>query len=160
MIKRHTRSEYLSAVQEEYISSFIRFVTYTRPEDVKKYGDICRMKAEKIKDVAFKEKMNSIFSSRSLLDKYLNKCLNSSGLPSFKYKNDDQKKRLSYWDRFYFFAEGSSVKFDGEIYTVDKNSTKTETLEICNGDDIIVVPYSDVERVIREDIIARFTLPK
>lgn len=153
MDKYHNRIEYLSLVQLEYISNLIRLLTYTRPEDVKKYGDICGMKTVKIKDVSFKEIVKNIFTSDSILKKYIHKIVENTGVPKLRYKNEEQKLRLEYWDKFYFFNKGTNVTYNGNKYVVDCNHVKTDTVEISNSNHSAVVPYSETKRDIGQEII-------
>jgi hypothetical protein len=141
-----TISDFFSILQLEYLTYKLREAMYIYDNDVKKHGDIAKMKKEKIKSMALRQAMQSIFDSKEKMDKYVyEKFSNEFGMPNMQY-TPKNKKPATYWDRFYFFQSGIEVYHKGKLYSILVNHPESETVEIRDGRDILPVPYSDIKR--------------
>ncbi len=139
--------DYISALQLEYISYYARLKLYTRPIDIKRFGDICQKKKEKIDNMTFRNMVNGIFHSKEVYDKYVKKFIRDAfGVPAFQYINADQEYRVGYWDKFYFFITDSTVEYAGKEYKVIKNHILTEEVILNVDSELRKVPYAEVKR--------------
>ena len=149
-------AEYYSNLQLEYISYYLRSKIY-RKDFAENYRNICIGKAEKVKGIATKNCLPSIFTDKAYLEKYINLLIPSFGLPDFRYKDDVIKGKMEKWDSFYYFCKGVSVKFlvDEKINVgiVVKNDKENNILEVrCDGmEENYWVHYTKASRLFPED---------
>jgi hypothetical protein len=109
--------DFYTRLQLEYICYKFRELIYQRPFDKKKFTDICLKKKEKIDQIALENCLPSIFTNVEQQKRYLLKFFGQDGLPNFCYRDDYQSRVKGYWDVFYYFMCGSSIRFkkDSEI---------------------------------------------
>jgi hypothetical protein len=139
-------AEFFSNLQLEYLTYRLREAMYIYENDVKKHGDIAKMKKEKIKGMARRQAIQSIFDSKDRMDKYVyEKFSNKFGMPNMQY-TPNNKKPATYWDRFYFFQSGTEVYHKGKLYSILVNHPESETVEIRDGRNILSVPYISIKR--------------
>jgi hypothetical protein len=95
-----------------------RQLIYQRPFDKQKFADICLKKKEKIDQIALENCLPSIFKESGQQGRYLEKFFGQAGLPNFCYRDEYQSRVKGYWDIFYYFIEGSSVRLvkDDEVF--------------------------------------------
>ena len=110
-------SDFFSRLQIEWICYRFRELIYQRPFDKKKFADICLKKKEKIDQIALENSLPSIFNNDGQRERYLKKFIGDGGFPNFCYRDEYQTKIKGFWDAFYYFIEGSSVRFllKGEV---------------------------------------------
>ena len=73
--------------------------------------DICIKKKEKIDQIALENCLPTIFNHLEQQKKYLKRFFKEEGLPAFCYRDDYQSEIKGYWDCFYYFIIGASVRF-------------------------------------------------
>lgn len=153
-------SSFYSLLQLEYISYRFRALIYQRAFDCKKFQDICLKKKEKIDQIALENCLPSIFSNTGQQKKYLEKFFNECGPPNFLYRDDYQKQVKGYWDLYYYFIVGSSVRFtesEGvEIGRIESCSLKEKRLVIRTEDSKkFDKKFSEVIRIFPSDFYER-----
>lgn len=142
--------DFISNLQLEYISYYMRWQIYERPIDKKRFSDICTKKSDKIAQMAFRNGVQSLFTSDDIWNKYVNKFLGSGiGLPAFQYVNDEQKKRTGYWDKYYFFKAQNKIIYKNEEYVIVRNYIRTEEVVITIDGQLEKIPYEKVKRSCR-----------
>ncbi len=148
-------SDFYTKLQLEYISYKFRSLIYSRFYDRKKFSDICEKKKLKIIGIAQENNLPSIFNNDDQKVRYSKKFFYEWGLPSFCYRNDYQKKVKGYWDRFYYFVEGSSIKCKVnevvEIGKIKQCNIEEETLIIQLDNKEVEVNFVDVSRIFPSD---------
>jgi len=138
--------EFFSVLQLEYLTYKLREAMYVLDSDVKKFGDIAKMKKEKIKNMALRQAMTSIFECEEKMNKYVcEKFANESGMPNMQY-TPANKRPASYWDRYYFFQPGIEIYYKDQLYSVLVNHPESETVEIRDGKRILSIPYCEIKR--------------
>lgn len=140
------KEDFFTICQLEWLSYKTRELLYERESDKKKYSDICRMKKEKIDTFAFRHGKNSIFTSESIANKFLNQFAGEKGLPNFEYKDPEYKEKIKPWDKHYFFKEGAVVEFNDCQYKVIRNIPASNQIEIEIGGRLVKVYYCDCYR--------------
>ena len=103
--------DFYTRLQLEYLCYKFRYFLYQRQFDKKKFADICQKKREKIDQIALENRLPSIFNDAGQRDRYLLKFFGQQGVPAFCYRDEYQSKVKGYWDIYYYFMEGSSVRF-------------------------------------------------
>lgn len=129
--KRKSRNiplqEYIPILQLEYLSYKVRSELYEAPFN-EKYREFCKKKEETIRSFALKMGRPCIFTSKSLLDKYLADFFGDGfGLPNFKYRDEYQRQSISHFDRKCYFKEGDKIEYQGEEYLVSRNLCKKDS---------------------------------
>lgn len=138
--------EWFSNLQLEYLTYRLREEMYTRQEDVKKFGDIAKMKKDKILSVSLRQSLVSIFDCQKKRDRYVSeKFANKSGMPNMQYTPKNIKP-ASYWDKYYFFQSGVEIYYQNKLYPILVNSPESESVEIKVGDKLMNVPYRNIKR--------------
>ena len=139
-------NDYFSNLQLEYISYYVRFLTYDRPEHKKMFSDICRMKHDKIVKIAFRNNMSCIFTDIESWDRYVEKWMGDGmGLPNYQYRDRSHKRRHFYWDAFHYFTLKSQVEYEGVLYPITKNNIGACILEVPKPPIYIELPYKAVK---------------
>ena len=138
--------EFFSVLQLEYLTYKLREAMYIYEDDVKKFGDIATMKKDKIKNMALRQAMMSIFDSKEKMDKYVcEKFANESGMPNMQY-TPANKRPASYWDKFYFFQSGVEIYYQNKLFPILVNHPESETVEIRDGKKMLSIPYTEIRR--------------
>lgn len=152
-------SDYYTRLQLEYLSYRMRALTYQRGFDKKKFEDICAGKRKKIEQIALENRLPSIFNSSDQQSRYLSKFLNPAGCPNFCYRDDYQRKVKGYWDRFYYFGVGSSVKViindTPEIGRIVAADVQASQLTVTVDKHLHDVALNDAVRIFPSDFYAR-----
>ena len=156
--RRISLPDYFTQLQLEYISYKLRSLIYKRDLDISKFCSICKGKKEKIEQIAYRNKLPSIFSSESQKEKYLKRFFGDGGFPDFKYRDEYQEKVKGKWDKLYFFVEGGKVFHKGEEGFFVINSTNYVqnflTLGKCDGGEMIA-NFDEVKRIFSEDFFKK-----
>jgi len=144
--KRKSRSipmmDYYEALQMEFLSYYIRYLTYDRVQDKEKYLDFCKKKKDSIEKISLRNNLPSLFNSEKFKEKYFNKFLNSTGLPNMSYRDKYQKVHIGYWDKKYFFKEGIIIFYRDSEWEVVENKCKfmdVDSKEFIEYDDFVKV---------------------
>ena len=109
--------EHLESLQLEYIQAELRRKIYPKQKDKNFLDKVLKYKKLKIDDIARRNSLPSIFSSKTVKDQYRNKIWNDIGIPSFIYKDEINREEFELKDFRYYFASGSEVKvlLDGAV---------------------------------------------
>jgi hypothetical protein len=152
--------DFYTRLQLEYVCYKFRYLIYHRPFDKKKFAEICLKKKEKIDQIALENCLPSIFDNHSQQEKYLQKFFGKSGLPNFCYRDDYQIQVKGYWDVFYYFMIGASVKYleedQVEIGKIENCLIKEKYVELRNEEHLVQRPFTDVTRIFPSDFYANF----
>jgi hypothetical protein len=159
MVLQKTRvipiSDFYTRLQLEYICYKFRSLIYQRVYDKKKFEDICQKKREKIDQIAFENCLPSIFNNEVQREKYLKKFFGEWGLPNFTYRDEYQQRVKGYWDIYYYFIQGSSVRLhlekDIEIGKIISCDIKDQLITIQVEDKEVNKSFSDVSRIFPSD---------
>jgi len=106
-----------SQLQLEYISYFLRSKIYCK-DFAENYRTICEAKKLKIDKISSRNTLPSIFNNEETKERYIKEFLNEFGVPSFTYRDAAIDKKMSCWDRWYYFCKGTSVKLSNDNSTV------------------------------------------
>ena len=144
-----------NCLQLEYVSYFVRKKIYQKEYAIN-YSGVCDQKKEKIETISKKNNLPSIFNDIDIKNRYIQMFLNETGEPNFTYKDEEVKNKMSKWDNFYFFAKGSSIKFNQDskvvlgVVTHNDKANKILTIkdEFKSDQDL---HYSSVTRLFPED---------
>lgn len=154
--------DFYTRLQLEYLSYRMRALTYQRAFDKKKFDDICTKKREKIVQIALENRLPSIFNSEEQRVKYLSKFLNDGGCPNFCYRDDYQARVKGYYDKFYYFAEGSSVRVtidaSVELGCIIKCDIQDERLTVNVNGSTVEASFAQVQRVFPTDFHSKLFL--
>lgn len=149
-------TDFYTNLQLEYLSYYMRSKIYKRPEDIKKFIDICVKKRRKIEGLSRKNCLPNIFNNELYKERYINLFIGEFGLPQFQYRDDYQRKVKGMWDRKYYFYEGTNVKvnIDGVIdvgVVLDNDYEKgTVKIRLSMDKSEIILLYDNVQRVFPE----------
>ncbi len=113
--KRKSRSiplmDYYNILQFEFLSYYMRYLTYEREVDRQKYFEFCEKKKQTIQNLSRRNCFLNIFDSKEYREKKLNKFFNESGMPNYLYRDDHQKQHIGFWDKIYYFKQGIDVVY-------------------------------------------------
>ena len=144
--------DFYTNLQLEYLCYKFRFFIYQRAFDKKKFADICSKKKEKIDQIALENCLPSIFNNPDQQQRYLQKFLGPAGMPNFRYRDDYQSRVKGYWDAWYYFIGGSSVRFtkDNEIEIGRIQEciiSEKKVYILSDGDGIVNRLFNEVTRI-------------
>jgi hypothetical protein len=152
--------DFYTRLQLEYICYHFRELIYQRPFDKKKFIDICAKKKEKIDQIALENCLPSIFKDHLQQERYLLKFFGKCGLPAFCYRDDYQARVKGYWDVFYYFIEGSSVRFNEQsevnIGRVKECKINEKRVIIQVDNHIKAHSFDEVTRIFPSNFYAEF----
>lgn len=149
-------TDFYTNLQLEYLSYYMRGKVYKRPEDLKKFADICEKKREKIEGLSRKNCLPNIFNNELYRERYINLFIGEFGLPQFQYRDDYQRKVKGMWDRKYYFGEGVNVKVNindlvdvGVVMSNDHEANKA-TIRLSMDKKEVTLLYDNIQRVFPE----------
>lgn len=149
-------TDFYTNLQLEYLSYYMRGKVYKRPEDLKKFADICEKKREKIEGLSRKNCLPNIFNNELYRERYINLFIGEFGLPQFQYRDDYQRKVKGMWDRKYYFGEGVNVKVNindlvdvGVVMSNDHEANKA-TIRLAMDKKEVTLLYDNIQRVFPE----------
>ena len=149
-------TDFYTNLQLEYLSYYMRGKIYKRPEDLKKFADICEKKREKIEGLSRKNCLPNIFNNELYRERYINLFIGEFGLPQFQYRDDYQRKVKGMWDRKYYFGEGVNVKVNindlvdvGVVMSNDHEANKA-TIRLSMDKKEVTLLYDNIQRVFPE----------
>jgi len=93
---------FLDTLHAEYIQAEIRLKIYPSEKDKKFWQRVLDAKESKIKSVATRLDVHSIFTDESIKLKLIEEIAPHGQLPKFTYRNDIEKEELEIKDRNYF----------------------------------------------------------
>jgi hypothetical protein len=106
--------EFYETLQIEYVVCDLRRRIYPREKDKKFFQKTCNFKEAKIKDIAERNQLPSLFDSDVIKREILAKVHNEYGIPNFIYRNEAERVELKAKDIYHYFREGSEVKVKTE----------------------------------------------
>ena len=130
--------DFFSKLQEEYVCAEVRKKIYTKPKDKGYWQRVMDGKAIKIKDIALRNSLPSIFTSESLKEKVYYRIINKQGFPNFVYKNEAERLEIEFLDFVNYYRQGCEFKLDvdgDEICTLTyiNTSTKEGKIKLKSG---------------------------
>lgn len=131
--------DFLECLQLEYITAELRSKIYPSSNDKKYYRKVMRYKREKIEDIAQRNDLPTIFSSKDGKANEMYKQVYAKfGVPSFQYKDTADREKFEYNDLINYFIVDAEVKVLREDGDVDVAIiVDNESLEVAwnDGDD-------------------------
>jgi hypothetical protein len=144
-------SDFYTRLQLEWISYKCRALIYHRPFDKKKFMEICDKKKEKILQISLKNCLPSIFNNKEQQKKYTLRFFGQTGIPAFCYRDDYQIAIKGYWDLYYYFTVGASVRCcingEVEIGNILSNDIKAGTLVAKLDSGHIEITFHNCSRI-------------
>lgn len=104
-------AEYFIQIQKEYLIAQFRSKIYFSPKNKRYWKKVMGYKAEKIKMIAERNNLNSIFSSTEKMNEFHNRLFSRNGKPMFELTEEDLKN---------YYTAGNEFSYQGEIYILDK----------------------------------------
>ena len=118
--------DFLEVLQSEYIQAELRRKIYRKDKDKKYYQRVMDKKKIKIEDLANRNGLPSIFTSKEKLEKVKDALYNhGETYPKFFYKDDVERLELEFKDFINYYSRGSEVKV-----LVDKDEVKVGKIHI------------------------------
>jgi len=155
-------SDYYTRLQLEYLSYRIRAAIYQRAFDKKKFTEICKKKREKIEQIALENCLPSIFNNTEQQRKYMGRFFGQTGFPNFCYRDDYQQSVKGYWDLYYYFIKGASVRFtrgtSTDIGHIKDCSVKEKKVRIIVDGRVIERKFEEVSRIFPSDFFVSMFL--
>jgi hypothetical protein len=111
-------AEYLDVLQREYLIAEIRHKIYPKISDKNYWERVMDGKREKIEDICFRNRINSIFDSDVEKKRLYLQVYPETGIPNFIYKDDLQRygegefPGLEQSDITNYYSTGSEVRVD------------------------------------------------
>jgi len=140
-------SDFFTRLQLEFISYRFRSLIYQREFDRKKFSDICVQKKCKISQIALENCLPTIFNNQEQQKKYLEKFFGKIGIPNFAYRDEYQSEVKGFWDQYYYFIVGSSVRF------LENNEIEIGRIKSCDIKEkklVIEIEKKEIERNFNE----------
>jgi hypothetical protein len=152
-------NKYFITLQLEYIVAELRKKIYPDLSGKNKSKEIMAGKMKKIKDIAMRNSLKTIFPDFNLgevsmydedLRIKLYREIYGGHYPNFIYRDDDQKRKLGYKDKKCYYMLGT------EFQIIDTNKTGTlQVVDIENnvcymrvGDEAIKYKLSEIKRIL------------
>lgn len=129
-------AEYFIQIQKEYLIAQFRSKIYFSPKNKRYWKRVMDYKAEKIKSIATRNKLNSILNSSEKMDEFQHRLFDRYGKPKFQMTPEDVKN---------YYTAGNEFSYHGEIYTLDAvrsdgklqlYSLEHQEFEIADKDDV------------------------
>lgn len=129
-------AEYFLAVQKEYLIAEFRKKIYFSPNDKSYYQRVMNFKAEKINDIAKRNRLDSILNNSNKMEEVKDELFDKLGKPKFEMSVTDVEN---------YYANGNEFSFRGDIWILDQvnttgtltlYSTKLQQYEIANKDEV------------------------
>lgn len=140
MVTNKTRNlsvaEYFLAIQKEYLIAEFRKKIYFSPNDKAYYQKVMNYKAEKINDIASRNRLDSILNNSERMEEMRDELFDKLGKPKFEMSKTDLEN---------YYAVGNDFSFRGDIWILDQinedgtlilYSEKLQVYEIADKDEI------------------------
>lgn len=124
--------EFFESLQLEYITAELRYHIYPDGEKREKSKDIMNKKKEKIKDIATRNSIKTIFEDICvgrmvyfdpvLKERLYTQIIPSTGFPNFVYRDDIHRSQIEHLDKKFYYTIGekfSVMGVEGVLKTVD-----------------------------------------
>lgn len=103
-------AEYFIQIQKEYLIAIFRSKIYFSPKNKRYWKKVAEYKAEKIKSIATRNKLNSILNNEQKMKEFSERLFDKIGKPKFELTAEDWKN---------YYTAGNEFSYKGEIYTLD-----------------------------------------
>lgn len=129
-------AEYFLAIQKEYLIAELRKKIYFSPNDKAYYQKVMDYKAEKINDIANRNRLDSILNNSEKMEEMRDELFDKLGKPKFEMNKTDLEN---------YYAVGNDFSFRGDIWILDQinedgtlilYSAKLQEYETVNKDEI------------------------
>lgn len=129
-------AEYFLAIQKEYLIAEFRKKIYFSPNDKSYYQKVMNYKAEKINDIANRNRLDSILNNSERMEEMMGELFDKLGKPKFEMNKTDLEN---------YYAIGNDFSFRGDIWILDQinedetlilYSAKLQEYETANKDEI------------------------
>lgn len=140
MVTNKTRNlsvaEYFLAIQKEYLIAEFRKKIYFSPNDKAYYQKVMNYKAEKINDIASRNRLDSILNNSERMEEMRDELFDKLGKPKFEMSKTDLEN---------YYAVGNDFSFRGDIWILDQinedgtlilYSEKLQVYEIADKNEI------------------------
>lgn len=104
-------AEYFLIIQKEYLIADFRRKIYFSPKDKAYWTKVMGYKAQKINDIANRNRLNSILNDSDKMKELHDELFDLNGKPKFS---------LSEADLISYYTTGNEFSFRGEIYILDQ----------------------------------------
>lgn len=142
MKKNKTRNlsvaEYFIVAQKEYLIAEFRRKIYFNPNDKAYYQRVMNYKAEKINDIANRNRLDSILNNEAKMESMRAELFDKIGNPTFEMNENDINN---------YYSIGNDFSFRGEIWVL-KNVHE-------NGDLFLYSPTEGVFEVAQKHEVSR-----
>ena len=133
-------AEYYEIIQKEYLIAEFRKKIYYSPKDKNYYQRVMSHKEEKIRDISERNRLDSIFTSQSMLSDMRNELFDNNGRPKFDMSETDVQN---------YYSVGNEFSYMGEIWILDQiNEDGTLTIYSNRHQRYEKVPIEDVCRIL------------
>jgi hypothetical protein len=153
-----TIGEFLEKLQKEYVSAEIRSKIYVKTSDKNYWERVMYGKQEKIENISTRNNLATIFDSPEVKKRVYQEVIGDSGLPSFSYKNDEERYGTESWsgmeerDFFCYYFPGAEVRVGDRVnYRIGKIVSASLEQKIVNvkiGGQEEIFPFGLVTRII------------
>lgn len=133
-------AEYFIQIQKEYLIAQFRSKIYFSPKNRRYWKKVMDFKAEKIKSIATRNKLNSILNNDVKMVEFQNRLFDHHGKPKFEMNHEDDIN---------YYTAGNDFSYDGELYTLD-SILENGKLQLFSAqkEEFVIVDKNDVFRII------------
>lgn len=150
--------EFFETLQKEWIVAELRRKIYSNSQKKKKSEEIMRGKFAKIKDIAIRNRLATIFPEMGDIDpcfydeqlrkKLYDEIYPEKGFPNFIYRDDKHKDQLEKYDIKNYFWLGSEFKTCEGIGTLQSYNWLQKLAYIKVGSETLEFKIDDVRRIL------------
>lgn len=133
-------AEYFLIIQKEYLIADFRRKIYFSPKDKAYWIKVMGYKAQKINDIANRNRLNSILNDSDKMKELHDELFDLNGKPKFS---------LSEADLISYYTTGNEFSFRGEIYILDQvNEDDSLTLYSPDKEEYTMATKEEVCRIL------------
>lgn len=129
-------AEYFLTIQREYLIAEFRKKIYYSPKDKAYYKRVMKYKADKINDIANRNRLSSILNDNARMKEVRSELFDLTGKPKFEMTELDLEN---------YYATGNEFSYRGEVWLLDQvnhdgsltlYSVKKECYETAQKEDV------------------------
>lgn len=144
--------EFFQILQVEWLMADLRTRLYPKKKDKEYWGKVREGKRQVIDNIAEKNQLPTIFTDDDMKRSFESKIYNPSGLPTFAYKNEENRKAQEPLDLLYYYHKGADVRFEWyneiKVGKVKSYLPYGETVTVEHEGKDVVLPCSQVTRIL------------
>lgn len=144
--------QFFEIVQIEYICAILRARIYKSKKDKEFWNKVATGKKVKIEEIAHRNSLPTIFTDSDLNETLSKRVYIEQGSPCFVYRNEEHKLEQQYYDLYYYYNEGSEVRFllDTEMVvgSIVEYKVYGTTIKVKYKEETLVLPVHQVMRVL------------